>query len=146
MSIRIKGTPKIMEKPNDKNDGFSMNGLNIDDDDKKTLYQTQKNIVVIHSNPDLKKKEKYKNILSDKNAKDIKYTEYCFIWETPNITYKIRMIMPIIIFWSEHIKKNIVTYCEQKLFLFLLKKNFINWDYYILNYNKMLFIPPFEHF
>ena len=134
MSIKIKETPKIMEKPNDKNDGFSTNGLNIDDDDKKTLYQTQKNIVVIHSNPDLKKKEKYKNILSDKNAKEIKYTEYCFIWETPNITYKIRMIMPIIIFWSEHIKKNIVTYCEQKLFLFLLKKNFINWDYYILNY------------
>jgi hypothetical protein len=134
MSIKIKEPPKIMEKPNDKNDGYSTNGLNIDDDDKKTLYKTKKNIVVIHSNPDLRKKEKYKNIVSDKKAKEIKYSEYCFIWETPNNTYRIRMIMPIIIFWSEHIKKNIVTYCEQKLFLFLLKNNFINWDYYILNY------------
>jgi hypothetical protein len=134
MSIKIKEPPKIMEKPNDKNDGYSTNGLNIDDDDKKTLYKTKKNIVVIHSNPDLRKKEKYKNIVSDKKAKEIKYSEYCFIWETPSNTYRIRMIMPIIIFWSEHIKKNIVTYCEQKLFLFLLKNNFINWDYYILNY------------
>ena len=27
-----------------------------------------------------------------------------------------------------------MTYCDKELFLFLLKKNFVNWDYYILNY------------
>jgi hypothetical protein len=42
--------------------------------------------------------------------------------------------MPLIIFWSEHIEKNIITFCDKELFLFLLKNNFVNWDYYILYY------------
>jgi hypothetical protein len=42
--------------------------------------------------------------------------------------------MPLIIFCSEHIEKNIITFCDKELFLFLLKNNFVNWDYYILYY------------
>ena len=42
--------------------------------------------------------------------------------------------MPLIIFWSEHIEKNVITFCDKELFLFLLKNNFVNWDYYILYY------------
>ena len=80
----------------------------------------------MHSNQDLRNKVTKK--------KEIKYNEYCFRWETPDKSYKVRIVMPIIIFWSEHIKKNIMTYCDKELFLFLLKKNFVNWDYYILNY------------
>ena len=125
---------KKSEKDNAGYTDISINESNKNDDNSNILYHTNKNIVTIHSNPDLRKKEANTNILHNKKMNEIKYTEYSFIWETPNNTYRIRMIMPIIIFWSEHIKKNIVLYCDKKLFLFLLKNNFINWDYYILNY------------
>ena len=100
---------------------------NVDNTSKENiLYATKKKIKVMHSNHDLKNKYL--------NKKDIKYSEYCFIWETPNKSYKVRIIMPLIIFWSEHIKKNIIIFCDKELFLFLLKNNFVNWDYYILYY------------
>ena len=96
------------------------------DEPDDVLYITNKKIEKMHSNQDLRNKVTKK--------KEIKYNEYCFRWETPDKSYKVRIVMPIIIFWSEHIKKNIMTYCDKELFLFLLKKNFVNWDYYILNY------------
>ena len=100
----------------------------------ENLYQTNKKIITIHANPDMRNKDKNK-IKNEKNIKnEAKYTEYYFIWETPSKTYQVRIIMPIIFFWSEHIKKNILTYCDKDLYLFLLKSNFINWDYYLLNY------------
>ena len=96
------------------------------DEPEEILFVTDKKIEKIHSNLDLR------NRLTKK--KEIKYSEYYFKWETPNKSYKVRIIMPVIIFWSEHIKKNIMTYCDKELFLYLLKNNFVNWDYYILNY------------
>ena len=121
------------EKEKDKNVNFS-NNENKDENYKNNLYKTNKKIVTIHADPDLRKKENSKNEFHFNKNKEIKYTEYCFIWETPNKTYRVRIIMPIIIFWSEHIHRNIVTYCDKDLFLFLLKNNFVNWDYYLLNY------------
>jgi len=96
------------------------------DEPEEILYATNKIIEKMHSNQDLR------NRLTKK--KEIKYSEYCFKWETPNKSYKVRIIMPVIIFWSEHINKNIMTYCDKELFLYLLQNNFVNWDYYILNY------------
>ena len=143
-SISIKLSNKVVvnnlkeelkkEPDKEKNVGFSINNANNDNNntnDVNSLYKTNKKIVTIHANPDLRNNEKRKK---DSKKKEIKYTEYCFIWETPNRTYKVRMIMPIIIFWSEHVKKNIIAYCDKDLFLFLFQNNFVNWDYYILNY------------
>ena len=135
----VDGTKEENKKEKDKNVNFSFKDLNNDSNnifDSNKLYRTNKRIITIHSNLDLRKKEKNKNEPNSSNTqkKDIKYTEYSFIWETPNKTYRVRMIMPIIIFWSEHIKKNIIVYCDKDLFLFLLQNNFINWDYYVLNY------------
>ena len=62
------------------------------------------------------------------------YDEYYFIWETNEISYKIRIEMPKIYFLYEEIGHRIVTYCDKNLFLYLYKNNFINWDFYILNY------------
>ena len=123
----------------EKNVNFSLNDFNNDSSnvyDENKLYRTNKKIITIHSNLDLRKKEKNKNDTNSLNIQksEIKYTEYSFIWETPNKTYGVRIIMPIILFWSEHIKKNIIVYCDRDLFLFLLQNNFINWDYYVLNY------------
>ena len=148
-SVRIKGNilrkkaSKVLNKitinnlkeEQEKNVNFSLEDSNkeIYNEDINNLYKTNKKIITIHANPDLRKKENNKNELF-KDKKEIKYTEYNFIWETPKKTYGVRMIMPIVIFWSEHIKKNIIIYCDKDLFLFLFQNNFINWDYYILNY------------
>ena len=105
---------------------FYQESFDTSTDNENIFYTTDKIIKKIHSNNDLK------NIQLKK--KDIKYSEYCFIWETPNKSYKVRLIMPIILYWSEHIKKNVIVYCDKDLFLFMLKNNFVNWDYYVLNY------------
>ena len=122
---------KEPEKEKNVNFAFNENNENYNNNDINSLYKTNKKTVTIHANPDLRNNEKRKK---DLKKKEIKYTEYCFIWETPNKTYKVRMIMPIIIFWSEHIKKNIIVHCDKDLFLFLLQNNFVNWDYYVLNF------------
>ena len=103
-------------------------------------------IKIIHSNISLGKKyqnnsieetnnnnlNNSNNIIKNKNETD--YNEYYFIWETPKITYKVKMEMPKIYFLYENVEYKISTYCEQKLFLYLYKHNFINWDFYVLNY------------
>ena len=62
------------------------------------------------------------------------FNQYYFIWETPDISYKIKIEMPKIFFSYEDFDYNIVSYCDKNLFLYLYKNNFINWDFYILNY------------
>ena len=118
---------------NEKSINLILNNLT-NEMDINDLYQTDKKIVTIHANPDLRSKEKIKNESNFNKKKEIKYSEYCFIWETPNKTYRVRIIMPIIIYWSEHIQKNIIIYCDKNLFLYLLQNNFVNWDFYVLNY------------
>ena len=102
-------------------------------DDNKTVR-------IFHSNIKLRKKhEKYTE--SNKNNEKIIekesdnfYNEYYFMWETPLITFKVKIEMPKLYFSYEDIDYKIVTYCETNLFLYLYKNNFINWDFYALNY------------
>ena len=59
---------------------------------------------------------------------------YYFIWETPKISYKLVLEMPKIIFNYQDMENSIITFCHKNIILFLLKRNFINWDFYIMNY------------
>lgn len=98
-----------------------------------TSYNENIKIKTIHSN-----KEKFKKIFnvgidSDKSIETF-YDEYHFLWETPIFTYKVKMEMPKIFFQHENLKNNIYFYCDKCLFLYLYKHNFINWDFYTLNY------------
>ena len=122
--LSLKSFNTSNKKEKEKKEESENNEDNEDVDDM--LYETDKEKKVMHSNNDLRNKQMKK--------KDIKYSEYCFKWETPNRSYRVRIIMPLIIFWSEHIHKNVITFCDKELFLFLFKNNFINWDYYVLNY------------
>ena len=124
--LSLKSFNNLAKREKEKEKKLSEN-FNTEENDKvNILYKTIKTIKKMHSNQDLRKKQLKK--------KDTIYSEYCFLWETPNKSYKVRIIMPLIIFWSEHIEKNIITFCDKELFLFLLKNNFVNWDYYILYY------------
>ena len=42
--------------------------------------------------------------------------------------------MPKIYFYYQNFKYNIIAFCEKNLFLYLYKNNFINWDFYALNF------------
>ena len=124
--LSLKSFNNLAKREKEKEKKLSEN-FNTEENDKvNILYKTIKTIKKMHSNQDLRKKQLKK--------KDTIYSEYCFLWETPNKSYKVRIIMPLIIFCSEHIEKNIITFCDKELFLFLLKNNFVNWDYYILYY------------
>ena len=124
--LSLKSFNNLAKREKEKEKKLSEN-FNTEENDKvNILYKTIKTIKKMHSNQDLRKKQLKK--------KDTIYSEYSFLWETPNKSYKVRIIMPLIIFWSEHIEKNIIIFCDKELFLFLLKNNFVNWDYYILYY------------
>ena len=69
------------------------------------------------------------------NRKEInQYNEYIFIWETNDKTYLVNLQMPIIYFDYKNLKEEIATFCDRSLFLYMYKNNFINWDFYSLNY------------
>ena len=67
-------------------------------------------------------------------SESIFYNSYFFIWETPKISYKIILQMPKITFEYHDIPKKIITFCHEKIMLFLLKNNFVNWDFYLMNF------------
>ena len=99
----------------------SNNSTNVkfDESTKDYKYSRKRNIS-IHSN-------------SNQNN-NIFYNSYNLIWETPNISYKLILEMPKVIFNYQDIPKNIISYCQKNMMLFLLKNNFINWDFYLMNY------------
>ena len=109
----------------------------------ETPKNSNKNIKIkiMHSKRNFKSysfNEENKNNIENKenimNKNDLFYNEYYFIWETPKISYKIKVEMPKIFFSYEDIEYKIVTYCDKNLFLYLYKNNFINWDFYTLYY------------
>ena len=87
------------------------------------------------------KNEKNKRLNNDKNNhiinnnhKSNNYNEYVFLWETPAKTFLVTVQMPMIHFKYKNLKSEILAYCDKSLFLYIYKKNFINWDFYILNF------------
>ena len=80
--------------------------------------------------------KKLNNVSQNKNGenKTVSYNEYFFIWETSAITYEVKLEMPKIIFSYQNFNYVISTFCEKNLFLYMYKNNFINWDFFALNY------------
>ena len=112
-----------------------------------SIIEEETKIKVIHSNRKLNKVNIIKeennddektidNIINDNNNEyiNIYYDEYYFIWETSAITYDVKMEMPKIYFSYENLNYKIISFCDKNLFLYLYKNNFINWDFYALNY------------
>ena len=62
------------------------------------------------------------------------YNEYIFLWETSEKTFIVTVQMPMIYFKYKNLKNEIVAFCDRNLFLYLYKNNFINWDFYSLNF------------
>ena len=69
------------------------------------------------------------------NNKNINsYNEYVFLWETNEKSFLVSVKMPMIIFKYKNLKSEVMAYCDRSLFLYLYENNFINWDFYVLNF------------
>ncbi len=86
------------------------------------------------SNSEIKKTIDINSSERNIHSKNDFYNEYEFIWITPLINYNVRISIPYITFDSDFSNKTIMRYIDKELFLFLLKNNFLNWDFYIINY------------
>ena len=73
-------------------------------------------------------KEKENNINTNN------YNEYIFLWETNAKTFLVTVQMPTIHFKYKSVRNEIIAFCDKNLFLYLYKNNFINWDFYVLNF------------
>ena len=109
---------------------------------------------IIHSNKNKKRKSicninylsgknsigEYENYNDEKkndenlNINSNNFNEYIFLWETPSKTFLVTILMPIIYFKYKDLKNEISAFCEKNLFLYIYKNNFINWDFYALNF------------
>ena len=138
---------KDLRKTFNKNNNF-VNKLFLKKNSEKYNSTKKDNlkIKIIHSN--IIQREKYFFLKTEENKNDTNleaeentinkketfYNEYYFIWETPIYSYKVKLEMPKIYFSYEDIEQTIISFCDKNLFLFLYKQNFINWDFYVLNY------------
>jgi hypothetical protein len=104
-------------------------------DNENDISQSSKKIKYIHADKEKQRKEDELNNKKYKNEiKEFPYDEFEFIWETPVRTYKVILQLPTIQLWCEHLNRTIIAFCDKNLFLFMLKNNFINWDFYALHY------------
>lgn len=59
---------------------------------------------------------------------------YTFLWNTPKYVYRAILRLPIINLTFNDTQTILTTKTYSKLMLFLIKKNFSNWDFYIINF------------
>ena len=77
-----------------------------------------------------------KNHLNNKEKENNtnNYNEYIFLWETNPKTFLVTVQMPTIHFKYKSVRNEIIAFCDKNLFLYIYKNNFINWDFYVLNF------------
>jgi len=102
-------------------------------DDNKTVRIFHSNIKLKQMHENYTESKKNNEKIFEKEGDNF-YNEYYFMWETPSKTFKVKIEMPKLYFSYEDLDYKIVTYCERNLFLYMYKNNFINWDFYALNY------------
>ena len=104
------------------------------DKKEEVIHSSKKNnLINIHLLSENYKTVSEKSKNEGKRIKS-KYNEYIFLWETCSKTFVVNVQMPIIYFKFKTMKSEILAYCDKKLFLYIYKKNFVNWDFYVLNY------------
>jgi len=120
-----KKTKKNEEKEEDENMIFNtINNENL----KKLVFKTKKTKIKISDNNVLKTTNLNPNLAKCENY----FTFYNYIWVTPKYTYKVVVKTPEI---NIRINKLYITkYIDIELFYFLLKRDFLNWDFFIVHY------------
>ena len=97
--------------------------------------KNRNNLYTICSLSEKKQKYEEEEIINNKNNNNYNnYNEYIFLWETNSKTFLVNIKMPMIYFKYKSIKNDIKAFCDKNLFLYIYQNNFINWDFYVLNF------------
>ena len=122
----------LLNKNKKKEEIFHSNNRN------RNRNQLHNSIHLFSESADRKDKDKQKNDgqnnINNINNNSNSYNEYIFLWETNNKTFIVTVQMPMIYFKYKTIKNEIIAFCDRNLFLYLYRNNFINWDFYVLNF------------
>ena len=62
------------------------------------------------------------------------YNQFYFIWTTPKKIYKVTINLPLATFSIDDFNTKVQQFIEFELMVFLLQKEFLNWDFYIMKY------------
>ena len=62
------------------------------------------------------------------------YNQFYFIWTTPKKIYKVTINLPLATFSIDDFNTKVQQFIEFELMIFLLQKEFLNWDFYIMKY------------
>ena len=100
---------------------------------EEIIHSNKKNINYFYSTTENNENDKDENKINSRKEIN-QFDEYIFLWETDDKTYLVNIQMPLIFFNFKNLKEEIAAYCDKTLFLYMYKHNFINWDYYTLNY------------
>ena len=95
-------------------------------------YFSEKNTFTDNNNYNYNEENNNNENINNNNAN--KFNEYNFLWETPSKTFSVTILMPTIYFKYKDLKNEIIAFCDKNLFLYIYKNNFINWDFYALNF------------
>ena len=120
-AIAIKEIPKIFISTSD--DHYNKY---LKDEEKEDIYLRELNFI-----------EDDINIYNEKsNCKIFKHSnnKFEFDWINPEGHYSIKVSMPNISLRFHTIKKFINHFIDKELFMYLLEKKFIYWDYYVVHY------------
>lgn len=121
----IDQTDKANASPND-NKSTSKEGP---DFNKKSNFNSFQNLFLIQKKLERKSSSYYSKLNTRTN-----YHIYNFIWNTPKYVYNVNIKLPVINVSLAKLRKHIITGFEDELFLYILEKNFIDWDFYVISY------------
>ena len=72
------------------------------------------------------------NLKFDKEHQNQKGTHYVFLWSTPLYIYKVEIQVPQILVNFPSTKKTLVHFIPKEMMLYLMRHNFVNWDFYLV--------------
>ena len=62
------------------------------------------------------------------------FNQFYFVWTTPQKIFKVTINLPLATFSIDDFNTKVQQYIEYELMVFLLQKEFLNWDFYIMKY------------
>ena len=86
------------------------------------------------SNSEIKKTIDINSSERNIHSKNDFYNEYEFIWITPVINFNVKITIPYITFDWIYLNKPVKKYIEKDLLIFLIMNNFLDWDFFAINY------------
>ena len=73
-------------------------------------------------------------IFEEEKKNNKKGNIYIFCWNTPKYIYQVKIVLPFVKLTFLNSSTQVFTRCHSKFILYLIKNNFLNWDFYTIQY------------